>query len=325
MSQNPNNHGNPGIPFDPKLLEIPPILEPAVKEREKVLELSRSALVTGNHRAAWLLKAITCIDLTTLAGDDTEVNVHRLCIKALNPLHPEIVNELGLDLKITCGAVCVYPARVEDAVKALREANSNLPVASVATGFPAGQTALPIRLAEIKYAVAAGAKEIDVVINRRHAIVHEWDKLYDELVQMRAACGPKVHLKTILAVGELSSFTEVYQASMVAMMAGSDFIKTSTGKEAVNATIPVGLVMCRAIQDYYKLTGVRVGLKPAGGIRVAKDAINWLVLVKEELGKAWLCPELFRIGASGLLSDIEKELYAYVFGKSPEPNSFPVA
>jgi len=316
---------NPGVPFDPTWFEISPINEEEVKVRAKVLEVARTPLVTGDHRAAWLLKAVSCIDLTTLAGDDTEANVLRLCVKALNPIRKDILDELDLDFHLTCGAVCVYPARVEDAAQHLKKSGSSLPVASVATGFPAGQTSLKIRLDEIKYAVESGAMEIDVVINRRHAIAHDWDKLYDELKQMREACGPKAHMKTILAVGELSSFTEVYQASMVAMMAGSDFIKTSTGKEAVNATIPVGIIMCRAIRDYYAKTSYKVGLKPAGGIRVAKDALNWLVLVKEDLGLDWLNSELFRIGASGLLSDIERELYAYAFGRYPLPNSLPVA
>ncbi|CAG7815725.1 unnamed protein product [Allacma fusca] len=315
---------NPGMPFDPALVEVNRLNDEEIKRVSKLLITKRLAGVKGKHRAGWLLRAVSCIDLTTLAGDDTEANVLRLCHKALNPLRRDIVDKLGLNLDLTCGAVCVYPARVSDAAGVLRNAGSNLPVASVATGFPAGQTSLQVRLDEIRYAVASGATEIDIVINRRHAIAHDWDLLYDEIRQMREACG-SAHMKAILAVGELPTFTEVYQASMVAMMAGSDFIKTSTGKESVNATIPVGYVMCRAIRDYFAKTGVRIGLKPAGGLRTCGDAIQWLILVKEELGQAWLNPQLFRIGASGLLSDIEKELFIYAFGHYPVGNPLPLA
>jgi deoxyribose-phosphate aldolase len=325
MSNSSSHTLNPGVEFHPKWLEINPLNEGEIHRKAKVLKVSRSTLVTGDHRPAWLLKALTCIDLTTLAGDDTEANVTRLCYKALNPLRSDILDELKLDFSPKCGAVCVYAARVGDAARTLKSLKSSLPIASVATGFPAGQTSLGARIHEIKDAIADGATEIDVVINRRHAIAHDWQALFTELRQMRDVCGAKAHMKTILAVGELSSFTEVYQASMVAMMAGSDFIKTSTGKEAVNATIPVGLVMCRAIRDYRSKTGFTVGLKPAGGIRTSDDAIDWLVLVKEELGNEWLNPHLFRIGASGLLGDIEKELYSFAFGRLPLPNSLPVA
>ncbi|ODN04962.1 Deoxyribose-phosphate aldolase [Orchesella cincta] len=315
---------NPGIAFDPVHLSVNFILENEVKKQAGQIISSRVGLVKGESAAAWLLKAVTCIDLTTLAGDDTEANVLRLCHKALNPIRKDILMKLNLEILLTCGAVCVYPARVEDAYNTLQTAKSDLPVASVATGFPAGQTTLRTKLVEIEDAVAAGASEIDVVISRRHAIIGDWETLYDELKQMRKACG-KAHMKTILAVGELSTFKDVYIASMVAMMAGSDFIKTSTGKESVNATLPVGLIMCLAIKDYQKVTGYKVGLKPAGGLRTCQDAINWLILVKECLGNEWLNPTLFRIGASGLLSDIEKELYKFAYGHPPKSNTLPIA
>jgi len=311
------------IEYDETLLDIPPINEHEIKKRAKILEVSKSHLVTGEHRTAWLLKAVTCIDLTTLAGDDTKSNVLRLCVKALNPIRRDILDELGLprNFDLTCAAVCVYPARVSDAAEAV---SGQLPIASVATGFPAGQTSLETRLGEIHYAVESGASEIDIVINRSYAIAGDWKLLYDELREMKNACGP-AHMKAILAVGELPDFTFVYKASMVAMCAGADFIKTSTGKEPVNATIPVGLVMCRAIRNYYAKTSVRIGLKPAGGIRVAQDAINWLILIKEELGTDWLNKDLFRIGASGLLTDIEQKLYTQAFGRNPPPNLLSIA
>uniref|UniRef100_A0A3Q3M0T8 Deoxyribose-phosphate aldolase n=1 Tax=Labrus bergylta TaxID=56723 RepID=A0A3Q3M0T8_9LABR len=239
-------------------------------------------------QAAWLLKAVTCIDLTTLAGDDTPSNVHRLCLKLMD------MHNKG----VTTAAVCVYPARVPDAVKSLKAANSSLPVASVATGFPAGQTPLETRLQEVRLAVSDGAAEIDIVINRTLAITGQWEALYDEICQFRQACGD-AHMKTILAIGELGTFTNVYK-SLVAMMAGSDFIKTSTGKETVNATYPVAIVMVRAIRDYYLSTGHKVGFKPAGGIRTAQESLLWLALIKEELGDDWLHPHLFRLGASRL-------------------------
>merc|ERR1719382_1014557 len=190
----------------------------------------------------------------------------------------------------------------------------DIPVAAVATGFPSGQMPLPTRLQEIKMAVADGAKEIDIVINRQLALEQRWTELYEEVKQMKAACG-SAHMKSILAIGELGSMTNVYKASLACMMAGSDFIKTSTGKEGVNAILPVGLVMCRAIRDYHERTGYVVGFKPAGGIRTAKDAIAWLVLIKEELGDSWLNNKMFRIGASGLLLDIERQLFHWVTGR----------
>ena len=269
--------------------------------------------VKKTYQAAWLVKALQCIDLTTLAGDDTPGRVHRLAAKARRPLRADIVEALGLsDTPPKVGAVCVYPTMVAPAVKALE--GSGIPVASVATGFPTGLTPLPQRLAEIRYAVDMGADEIDIVINRAQVLRQEWTALYDEICAMREACG-NAHLKAILGTGDLRTLRNVYKASMVAMMAGADFIKTSTGKEEVNATLPVSLVMLRALRDYGDRTGMKVGFKPAGGIRTAKDAMNWLILMKEELGREWLEPDLFRIGASAMLADIERQLEHFVTGR----------
>ncbi|CAB3242842.1 unnamed protein product [Arctia plantaginis] len=249
---------------------------------------------------AWLLKAITHIDLTTLAGDDTRSNVLRLCNKAANPLPPNIFETLKLEKKIRTAAVCVYPSRVKDAYEALKKMDilSEVNIASVATGFPSGLYSLETRLKEVEFAVSSGANEIDVVLDRSLVLTGQWDTLYNEVQQMKKACGT-AHLKVILGTGQLGSYENVYKASMVSMMAGADFIKTSTGMEEVNATLPVGLVMCRAIRKYYQMTGVKVGLKPAGGIKTGQDAVNWLILVYTELGPEWLTPKLFRI-ASGL-------------------------
>ena len=269
--------------------------------------------VKKTYQAAWLVKALQCIDLTTLAGDDTPGRVHRLAAKARRPLRADIVDALGLsDTPPKVGAVCVYPTMVAPAVKALE--GSGIPVASVATGFPTGLTPLPQRLAEIRYAVDMGAGEIDIVINRAQVLRQEWTALYDEICAMREACG-NAHLKAILGTGDLRTLRNVYKASMVAMMAGADFIKTSTGKEEVNATLPVSLVMLRALRDYGDHTGMKVGFKPAGGIRTAKDAMSWLILMKEELGREWLEPDLFRIGASAMLADIERQLEHFVTGR----------
>jgi deoxyribose-phosphate aldolase len=278
--------------------------------------------VKKNYQAAWLVKAIQCIDLTTLAGDDTPGRVHRLCAKAKRPLRDDIAAGLGLAEMPSVGAVCVYPAMVPHAVKAL--AGSGIPVASVATGFPAGLTPLPQRLAEIRYCVDHGAQEIDIVIHRAQVLTQDWTALYDEVAAMREACGPS-HMKAILATGDLKTLRNVYKASMVAMQAGADFIKTSTGKEDVNATLPVSLTMVRALRDYGELTGHKIGFKPAGGLKTAKDALNWMILMKEELGRRWLEPDLFRIGASSMLGDIERQLEHHVTGRYAAATHQPLA
>jgi deoxyribose-phosphate aldolase len=269
--------------------------------------------VKKEWQAAWLLKAITLMDLTTLAGDDTAGNVTRLCAKARRPVRDEILAALGAgSLGITVGAVCVYHRWVETAVRALE--GSGIPVAAVSTGFPAGLSPFETRLAEIRASVAAGAREIDIVITRAHVLTGDWTALYDEVRAFREACGD-AHLKAILATGELATLTNVARASWVAMQAGADFIKTSTGKEGVNATLPVSLVMVRQIREYAEVSGCLVGYKPAGGIRAAKPALDYLLLMKEELGVRWLQPDLFRFGASGLLTDIERQLEHHVTGR----------
>jgi deoxyribose-phosphate aldolase len=283
----------------------------AVERRVETLPKRRS--IKKGWQAAWLLRAVTCIDLTTLAGDDTPGRIKRLCAKAKQPIRPDMLERLGADgASITVGAVCVYPNRVKDSVEALR--GTEIPVASVATGFPAGQTPLPQRIAEIEQAIESGAREVDVVIARNHVLTGEWAALYDEIAQFRQTCGESAHMKTILATGDLGTLKQVYQASLVAMMAGSDFIKTSTGKEAVNATLGFSLVMTRAIREYLERTGHKVGFKPAGGIGTAKKTLAWQALMKEELGNDWLMPDLFRIGASSLLTDLERQLYHYITG-----------
>lgn len=295
-------------------LETVRINLPAVLRRAASLGTRRT--VKQQWQAAWLLRAVTCIDLTTLSGDDTETNVARLCLKAARPVRRDLLEAMDMvEAGLTTGAVCVYPNRVKECVQLLKKYKAeNVPVAAVATGFPSGQYSLDTRLQEIRMAVEAGAREIDIVINRQLALEHKWQELYDEVVAMKAACG-HAHMKSILAIGELGSMNNVYKCSLVCMMAGSDFIKTSTGKEGVNATLAVGLVMCRAIREYQDVTGFRVGFKPAGGIRTAKDAMNWLILIKEELGDSWLNNNMFRIGASGLLLDIERQLFHWVTGR----------
>jgi deoxyribose-phosphate aldolase len=260
-----------------------------------------------------LLRAVTLMDLTTLAGDDTPGRVRRLCAKARRPVREDLLEAMGAtQLPIRVGAVCVYHTFVETALEALE--GSGIPVAAVSTGFPAGLSPLAQRLGEIRASVAAGAEEIDVVITRAHALTENWRALYDEVRAMREACGD-AHIKTILATGELGTLRTVGRASLVCMMAGADFIKTSTGKESVNATLPVGLVMARAIREYRERTGHLVGLKPAGGIRAARESLDWLALIKEELGNRWLRPDLFRFGASSLLTDVERQLEHFVTGR----------
>lgn len=309
---------NPGIPLELGWVQGVSANRSAVERRAATLTARRS--VKKEWQAAWLLKAVACTDLTTLSGDDTPGRVRRLCAKAMQPVRQDLLAALGLD-DLHVAAVCVYHARVRDALAALRD--TDIPVAAVSAGFPAGQSAFPQRVAEIEQSVEAGAREIDIVISREHVLTGNWRALYEEVKTFREACGP-AHLKTILATGELATLTQVYQASMVCMMAGADFIKTSTGKERVNATLPVGLVMTRAIREYQALTGHRVGFKPAGGINTAKAALNWLILVKEELGEGWLDRSLFRIGASSLLEDIERQLSHHVTGRYAAPHHMPM-
>ncbi|TCQ82699.1 deoxyribose-phosphate aldolase [Ochrobactrum sp. BH3] len=307
---------NNGTPLKPEWFEDVSVNRSASERRAATISARRS--VKKEYQAAWLIRAIQCIDLTTLAGDDTAGRVRRLCAKARRPVREDILEALGLaDAGITTGAVCVYPTMVSHAVKALE--GSGIPVASVATGFPAGLTPLPLRLAEITYAVEQGAHEIDIVITREHVLTQNWSALYDEIAAMREVCGD-AHMKAILATGDLNTLTNVYRASMVAMQAGSDFIKTSTGKEDVNATLPVSLTMVRALRDYGELSGQSVGFKPAGGLKTAKDALAWLTLMKEELGNRWLEPDLFRIGASSMLGDIERQLEHFVTGRYSAAN-----
>lgn len=312
---------NRGMPLNADWVEEVRVNTSAVERRAATLATRRT--VKKETQAAWLLKAIACMDLTTLSGDDTAERVRRLCAKARNPLQRHIVEGLGIeDLHLTVGAVCVYHTFVEAAVKALE--GSGIPVAAVSAGFPAGLSPLAERVAEVRRSVEAGAQEIDIVITRAHVFSGEWQALYDEIAAFRQAAG-NAHLKTILGTGDLMTLRNVARASWVAMMAGADFIKTSTGKEAVNATLPVSLVMVRCIREYAERTGMAVGFKPAGGIRTAKQAMDWLALMKEELGRPWLEPSLFRFGASGMLGDIERQLEHYLTGRYSATYRHPVA
>src|SRR5215210_2758078 len=302
---------NPGMPLDLDFVRSIRVNRSAVERRTATIPTRRT--VKKQWQAGWLLRAITLMDLTTLSGDDTPGNVRRLSAKARHPVRDDLLEAMGADaLDIKVAAVCVYHALVPAAIDALR--GSGIPVAAVSTGFPAGLSPFEQRLAEIPASVQAGAKEIDIVITRAHVLTGNWQALYDEVRAFREACG-EAHMKSIIATGELATLRNVYQASIVCMMAGSDFIKTSTGKEATNATLPVSIVMVRSIREYLDRTGYRVGFKPAGGIRTAKQALDWLILMKEELGTDWMRPNLFRIGASGLLTDIERQLEHFVTGR----------
>lgn len=300
---------NEGMALDSGLVQAVRVNRSAILTRTASLAARRS--IKKDWQAAWLLKALSCIDLTTLSGDDTPGKVQRLCAKARQPLRPDLAAALGAT-GLTVGAVCVYHNMVAEAVQAL--SGTTVPVAAVSTGFPAGLTPLETKLREIELSVAAGAREIDIVISRQYVLTGDWQALYDEMRAFRRACG-EAHVKAILATGDLGTLRNVGRASMVCMMAGADFIKTSTGKEGVNATLPVALTMARAIRRYHELTGFHVGFKPAGGISTAKDALNFLVLMKEELGRRWLEPDLFRFGASSLLTDIERQLEHVVTGR----------
>lgn len=299
---------NPGMALDMDWVRNVQANTSAIERRAASLPARRS--VKKENQAAWLLRAVSCIDLTTLSGDDTAARVRRLCAKGRQPVRADLLERLGLP-GLQVGAICVYHDMVATAVEALT--GSGIPVAAVSTGFPAGLSPFHLRLAEIGESVKAGASEIDIVISRRHVLEGNWQALYDEMRAFRAACGD-AHVKAILATGELGTLRNVGRASLVCMMAGADFIKTSTGKEAVNATLPVSLVMIRAIRAYHRRSGIRVGYKPAGGISKAKDALVYLALIKDELGDRWLRPDLFRFGASSLLTDIERQLEHFVTG-----------
>jgi deoxyribose-phosphate aldolase len=312
---------NPGVPFDAGWLDGLRVNQSAVERRTATLGTRRT--VKKDAQAAWLLKAITCIDLTTLSGDDTEGRVRRLCAKARQPVRSDLLAELGVaPNSITTGAVCVYHRFVGAAVDAL--SGSGIPVAAVSTGFPAGLSPHELKLKEIEASVADGAQEIDIVVTREYVLTGNWRALYDEVRDFRAACGA-AHLKAILATGDIRTLSNVARASMVCMMAGADFIKTSTGKEGTNATLDVSLVMVRMIREYHARTGILIGFKPAGGVSNAKTVLSYQILMKEELGRAWLEPELFRIGASSLLADIERQLEHYTSGRYSAFNRHPVA
>ncbi len=311
---------NPGLPLDLEWIREVRVNRSAVERRAATLGARRS--VKKEWQAAWLLRAITCIDLTTLSGDDTPGRVKRLCAKAKQPVRKDLLYRLGMgEETLHVAAACVYHQLVAPAVEALGE--SGIPVAAVSTGFPAGLSPLEQRVAEIGASVEGGAREIDIVITRAHVLNGDWEALYREVRRFRTACG-EAHLKTILATGELGNLRNVGKASLVAMMAGADFIKTSTGKEPVNATLPVGLTMVRAIRAYWERTGVKIGFKAAGGIGKAKQALVWLILMKEELGDDWLRPDLFRFGASSLLGDIERQLEHHLTGRYSASHRHPL-
>lgn len=315
------HHRNPGFPLELDWVRDIQANRSAIERRAATIGTRRT--VKKDWQAGWLLRAITMMDLTTLAGDDTPGYVRRLCAKAVRPVRQDLLEALGMgDQPLTVGAVCVYHQLVPVAVDAL--AGSSVPVAAVSTGFPAGLSPFEQRLQEIHASVAAGAREIDIVITRAHVLTGDWEALYDEVRAFREACGD-AHIKVILGTGELGTLRNIARASMVAMMAGADFIKTSTGKESVNAVLPTGLVMTRMIREYHERTGHVVGFKPAGGIRTAKQSLEWLSLIREELGTAWLTPELFRFGASSLLADIERQLEHHVTGRYSAAHRHPIA
>ncbi|HET6180175.1 MAG TPA: deoxyribose-phosphate aldolase [Candidatus Sulfotelmatobacter sp.] len=312
---------NRGIPLDLNWVQEVRVNTSAVERRAQSQVARRT--VKKEWQAAWLLRAVSCMDLTTLSGDDTDERVRRLCSKARQPIQQDLVHELGIeDLGIKVGAVCVYHTFIETALNALE--GSGVHVAAVSTGFPAGLSPLTERVAEVRRSAEAGAHEIDVVITRGHVFGGHWQALYDEVAAFKQACG-SAHMKVILGTGDLLTLRNVARASFVAMMAGADFIKTSTGKEPTNATLPVSLVMVRAIREYAQQTGMAVGFKPAGGIRTAKQSIDWLAMMKEELGLSWMRAELFRFGASSLLGDIERQLEHYATGRYSAEYRHPIA
>lgn len=312
---------NKGIPLNLDWVRDVRVNTSAVERRVQSHVARRT--VKKEWQAAWLLRAITCMDLTTLSGDDTEERVRRLCAKGRHPIEPELEKKLGIEeLHIKVAAICIYHTFVETALRALE--GSGVRVAAVSTGFPAGLSPLAERVNEIRRSVEAGAHEIDVVITRAYVFGGRWQALYDEIATFKHACGP-AHMKVILGAGDLLTLRNVARASMVAMMAGADFIKTSTGKESTNATLPVGLVMTRAIREYAQQTGMAVGFKPAGGIRTAKQSLDWMAMIKEELGESWLRAEMFRFGASSLLGDIERQLEHHATGRYSAEYRHPMA
>ena len=281
----------------------------AVERRSLSLVKRRS--VKKDYQAAWLLKAITLIDLTTLSGDDTLGKVDRLCHKALNPIASSIIESLKISGELRVGAVCVYHHLVKQAKKNI---NGRIPIAAVSTGFPAGLSSFATRKKEIIDSIKAGASEIDIVINRGFVLQNNWVKLYNEVKSFKEAANG-VKIKAILGVGDLETMRNIAKASLVCMMAGADFIKTSTGKENINANLNNSLVMLRMIREFYEYSGKKIGFKPAGGISTSKSVIEFLILVMEELGEEWVNPSLLRIGASSLLIDIERQLYHHAFGR----------
>ena len=312
---------NSGSPLKLEFINEVRINKSAVEKR--CASVINRRTVKKHNQAAWLLKAITCMDLTTLSGDDTESRVMRLCNKAKNPLRNDLLENLGIeDLDIKVGGVCVYHQFIRTALDNLQR--SIIPVVAVSTGFPTGLSPKKTKILEIKESVRSGAQEIDIVISRRHVLSGNWKKLYDEISEYKEASG-NAHLKTILATGELGTLKNIAKASLVCMMAGADFIKTSTGKETINATLPFTLVMSRAIREYFELTGFAVGYKPAGGISSTKDCLSHMILIKEELGSKWLNPSLFRLGASSLLSDIERQIEHFTTGQYSSFNRHGIA
>ena len=314
----PDSGRNPVAAFDPDLINSVRVNRSAAERRVATLPGRRT--VKKQWQAAWLVKAVQCIDLTTLAGDDTPGRVRRLCAKARQPVRQDLLDAMGV-AGITTGAVCVYHAMVETAVAALL--GTNIPVAAVSAGFPAGLSPLPLRIKEVEASVAAGAREIDIVLNRSNVLTGNYRAVYDEVRAFREACGA-AHLKTIVGAGDLGTLANVARASLACMMAGADFVKTSTGKEAVNATLPFALVMVRTIRTWREMTGYKVGFKPAGGISTAKDAMAYQFVMKEELGNDWLQPNLFRLGASSLLTDIERQLEHFVSGRYSSAHRHPM-
>ena len=315
------NLRNPGIDFSLDMISNISVNRSAVERRCGSYGPRRS--IKKVNQAAWLLKAISLIDLTTLSGDDTVARVRRLCSKAKQPISLGLEKELeGESLNISVAAVCVYHDMLSAARDALRGSKINL--AAVSTGFPAGLSPLKLRLQEIEYSLNSGANEIDIVISRRHVLEGNWKALYEEVKMFREKCGD-AHMKTILATGELGNLSNIAKASQICMMAGADFIKTSTGKESVNATLPVSLVMVRMIREYYNETGISIGFKAAGGISDTKTALLYMTMIKEELGRRWLEPDLFRFGASSLLGDIERQLDHFSSGFYSSSYRHPIA